>query len=693
MKYAELGLLNSTTNTYDKTKTTLVGRIKQSVLDGGKTVLGPSPNLFFDVNTDSGITMVANDMIMTDNGRLFVLSSEVNGLVSIVMYEGNYTTGVGSYIGKIVINIPDSPAATNTFRSIKVIDDGTTNWKFFLTTTSNIPVGSLINAGTFLINNIDRNDFVPVGFPTIPFGTGDNQKAVYKLEDPANQGVAHQLISAAGSVLDKTHNRLYVHNGIAATHQYFVFDTSIAPTYVTFSATGTAGTSTVVCSGHPYNNGAPVVFTALTGGTGLTVGTIYYIVNSVAGTSFQLSATPGGAAINFTSNITASTIGRGFGTSASLFLWKTGNLPALTGTLLLTDSEDLAIPQTAVGPSIAINDRCAFFCTNTQLYMGKLSELTAGATTWPSLYGVNALGSTNQLTSVTITNAAWSNTLDRAVYSTGYIYVMKGMVNNHVDRVFGGTSNTYLEGFNFETIRLQLATTVNALDCEAGWLAVGNITAGQRGVIMSDLSSDSFFDNSYLITKVIDLPPSKLKFVTTTDALFDYTGSLEIFYRTSGFDSPTGGWVELPFSDKLDAYASGSQIQFKIKWATLDLDTCIPAQLQEFYIAYESLIDNSDHWELSVDDSENGSPSRSAFRLKSAYSTAVPALRYLAYDLFNSNVVDHNTTSNTVNFEYSSDGGVTWNTLGTIPNTVGTLVRYTFTTPPGVDIRPSLREV
>jgi hypothetical protein len=43
-------------------------------------------------------------------------------------------------------------------------------------------------------------------------------------------------------------------------------------------------------------------------------------------------------------------------------------------------------------------------------------------------------------------------------------------------------------------------------------------------------------------------------------------------------------------------------------------------------------------------------------------------------------------------FEYSTNNGTTWNPLGTIPNTVGTLVRYTFTSPPGVDIRPGLKE-
>jgi hypothetical protein len=127
-------------------------------------------------------------------------------------------------------------------------------------------------------------------------------------------------------------------------------------------------------------------------------------------------------------------------------------------------------------------------------------------------------------------------------------------------------------------------------------------------------------------------------------------------------------------------------------FSTIALDTSIHAQLCEFVLGYESLTDNSDKWELSVDDSDNGNPSRSAFRLKSTYTSSVPTLYYRALDLTNVTLVTHNTVTNAALFEYSTNGGVAWNVLGTIPNTVGTLVRYTFSSPPGVDIRPSLRE-
>ena len=100
----------------------------------------------------------------------------------------------------------------------------------------------------------------------------------------------------------------------------------------------------------------------------------------------------------------------------------------------------------------------------------------------------------------------------------------------------------------------------------------------------------------------------------------------------------------------------------------------------------------SDNWESSHDDSSPGNPSRVAFRLKKAYQSSVPNLFFRAFDLSDNLYVQSQTSVDSSLFEYSVDGGVNWLSLGTIPNTVGTLVRYTFNVPPGVDVRPSLRE-
>jgi len=684
MRYTNANLLGDVVSIYDQTKTTIQGRAFSKTVDG-KTALGPPLNKFIDVQTDAIITPTSNGMYLSSNGRLFVLNAENVGLVTVVLYTFNFATGAYTYVGKININLPDVAATTTTFRSIKALDSGVTGWKLLISTTGSV----LINGGSFVVNNIALSDFVPTGFPTIPFATSNNQKAVYFMQDPAGIGAGHLMTQAAGSVLDIANSRLYVHNGIAATHQYWVFDMTVAPTWVSAPVTGTEATNLINHAGHSYVNGDQLVFTSLTGGAGLVVGTVYFVVSSVAGVSYQLSATSGGAAINFTTDISAANIGRAFGISSVNFLHKTGNLPALTGTLLLTDSEDYAMP----GHTTNSGFDCAFFGTTSNMYLGRLSDLTSGVTSWPSLITVNLLGTANQITLPVPTYIAWSNVLDRAVYTNGFIFVMKQFVNNQIESIFGGTNNKYFEGLvNPEAVELQPASAIIAMDIENGWLAITNATAGQRGVMLADLRSDASFDYSYIVTKVMNTPTAVYKFMTTVDALFDYTGSLDVYYRTSGFGSISGGWISIPFAEMLDVYATGEQVQFKIAFATLGLDTSIPAQLCEFFLGYDSLTDSSDNWELSVDDSDNGNPSRTAFRLKQVYPTVVPKLYYRALDLTNVTLVTHNTVDNSARFEYSTNSGVSWNILGTIPNVVGTMVRYTFSTPPGVDIRPSLKE-
>lgn len=686
MRYVNAGLLDDVVSSYDQTKTTIQGRVFSKTVDG-KTALGPPLNKFIDVQTDAAVTPVANNMYMTSNGRLFMLGTEAGAATPLILYTLNYATGAYSYVGRVNINLPDTAATTTIYRSIKVIDTGTTGWKVFITTTGSV----VINGGTHLVNNLALADFVPIGFPTIPFATGNDQKAVYFLQDPANLGSLHSNsnTASAGAIMDFSANRLYVHNGVSATHQYYVFDTSAAPTYSGSAVTGTEATNIINHAGHSFLAGDQVTFSALTGGAGLTVGTTYFVVSPVAGVSYQLSATTGGAAINFTTDISAATIGRGFGQTGALFVHKTGNLPALTGTLLITDSEGFAQPQH--GPLSGFD--CAFLGTTSGMYLGKLSDLTSGTTSWPSLATVNLLGTANQIILPAPTYMAWSNALDRAIWTTGLVFVMKQFINNSIDAIFGGTNNRYFEGLTGnEAVEFQPATAIVSLDVEQGWIAISNVSAGQRGIMLADLRSEAQFDYSYIVSKVMDTPQAVYKFITTVDALYDYTGSLEVYYRTSGFGSISGGWVSIPFAELLTAFAAGEQFQVKILFSTLGLDTSIPAQLCDFFLGFDSLTDNSLNWELSVDDSDNGNPSRTAFRLKEVYASSVPTLYYRAFDLSDALLVNHNTSAQAARFQYSSDSGVSWNSLGTIPNVVGTMVRYTFAAPPGVDIRPSIRE-
>ncbi len=683
MRSLYFDLLADVVSSYDQTKTTVQGRCQTKTIDGD-TAIGPPLNRFIDVQTDAAMTIATNGSTFSANSRIFTFSAETAGLAQIALHTVNQTTGATTYVGKIQFALPDTAATTHTYRGIYVIDSGTTGWKIFVATTGSVA----INGGLFLINNVDLADFVPIGFPTIGFANANNQKAVYDLQDPANIGVGQLLTVPNGLVVDVANNRAYVHNGTSATHQYYVYDTSATPTYTVAAVTIDAGTDIVTDAGHTFVDNTPVVFTSLTGGAGLTAGTVYFVRNSILGTSYQLSTTSGGAAINITTNGTGN-IGRAFGTTGALFVHKTGNLPALSGTLLTTGSEDYAFPGHTTNSGFA----CAHFATTSNLYLGRLSELTSGATTWPSLITVNLLGTSNQITAPTALYAVWSNTLDKAIYVTATsIFVMKSFTNNVIDRIFGGTNNRYLEGVVTDVVELQSLGPVS-LNASGGWLSFAGVAIGRRGVFIADLRSDSLFDYSYVVTKVVSTSADKYRFITSLDKLFEYTGSLDCYYRTSGFGTVGGGWISIPFAEDLNTIATGSQIQFKIGFATLGLDTSIPAQLCEFILGFDALNDSSDYWEYSQDDSSSGNPTDIVFRLKKTFPSAVPTLRFFASDLTDVTVTDHNSVTHSARFSYSTDSGATYNPLGTIPNSVGTLVRYRYATPPGVDIRPSLKEL
>jgi len=78
----------------------------------------------------------------------------------------------------------------------------------------------------------------------------------------------------------------------------------------TQAVTGIAATDVITAAAHGYNDGDRVIFPALTGGSALTAGTTEYFIRDATASTFKVSATVGGAAVNFTTDITAGTIKR-----------------------------------------------------------------------------------------------------------------------------------------------------------------------------------------------------------------------------------------------------------------------------------------------------------------------------------------------------------------------------------------------
>ena len=691
MKFYKADLLSDVVSSYDQTKTTIQGRVFQKTINGD-TVLGPPLSEFVDVFAESAENPL--QIHCTENGRLFSAGAIVNGgtydILPIVLYTVDFNTGAHAYQGKIFVQLPNVAAQVHTIRAFKAVDTGTTGWKLFIATTSTIAT----SGGLFLVNKIDLADFVTVGFPTIPMATSTDAKAVYLLQDPSNIGANQLNINTAGAILDSTTNRIYVHNGVAATHQYYVYSTSTAPTWTSASVSVSVGTPAVVSDvGHTFNNNDPVIFTSGTLPTGLALNTVYFVRNPVAGVSYNLSLTSGGPNINTTGSPSVNAIiGRAWGTTGSNWVHKTGNLPVLSGTLLANDSEDFAQPTNApVNGGVLNGNACAFLATTTNLYLGLLSELTSGATSWPSLTTSNLLGTSNEITTPSATFASWSNALDAGTYITNISkFITKQVVNNIIQSITGEVNNQYYETFNPKTVNLGLVN-VTSTDNANGWLFVSGGATGQRGIIKVDFRSDHLYDYSYIVTKVFSNPFTALKAITSWEQLWKYTGNIKVQYRTSGFGFITGGWIPLDSYEELNV-AIIYQIQFKISFAIQSEGSSTPAQVKELLYG---VLDNSaisDNWEFSNDFSDNGVPSRATFRLKKAYSSSVPQLFFRWRDLADNLLGTNDTVANAANFDYSTDNGDTWLPLGTIPNTVGVLLRYSFTVPPGTDVRPSLRE-
>jgi hypothetical protein len=70
----------------------------------------------------------------------------------------------------------------------------------------------------------------------------------------------------------------------------------------TCSMSSTTGLVTQNSPGHTHADGDPVVFSGGTLPPELTAGTVYYVTNSVVGSTFRVAATPGGTPINFSFN-------------------------------------------------------------------------------------------------------------------------------------------------------------------------------------------------------------------------------------------------------------------------------------------------------------------------------------------------------------------------------------------------------
>jgi len=688
LKTITADIQESVVSVYDQTKTTIAGFTYAQVING-VTVLAPPLVKWVDIFIDSGETVTYASL--TSNGRLFCMTAPSGGLARILCFDFNLMTGVAAYRGKISVSLPSVASTTHTVRGFRADDSNVNEIKIFFATSGSVT----INGGTFVANKIAIADFAPVGFPTIGFAVGSNTRGIYFLQDPFAVGAGQLNIASAGMAIDSVSQKLYIHNGNAATHQYFVYDYSIAPncpqSIVTISI---AVPAVVSLTAHGLNNNDQVAFTT-TGAlpTGISVGTVYFVRNATANT-YEISATSGGGAITTTGTQSGvHSASRAFGISTANFSFKTGNLPLLTGALLINNSEAYMTP----GHSINSGSPCLFFATNNALYIGKVSDLTSLSTSWNSLITSNLLGSVNQVVAPTAINATWNHSLDRAVFITSVTkMIAKKIVNNQYEDIFGVLNNDYLEGVLPSNVITQFgAITVTEFASSNGWTFLLGSSVGQRGLLALNSGASYRAGTTYIITKVIDTPNTlQYAVVDISTQLAAFSGSSRISYRTSGFGSASGGWILLPANNLLSAILPVAQIQFKIEFNPSDISCNNMPAIIEVYLSLLESFAISDNWSASVANSSqpSASPFYAAFRLAKTYATIVPKIFVTVVD--DSGAVSrYDTVTNAALFNYSTNNGTTWNALGIIPNTaLTTELRLNIVSPSGNPITCGILE-
>lgn len=593
------------TTVYDQNKTSLRGKITQKTLSG-KQVIGP-PIVKYRNTIISPEALTPSEITITENDRVFMITTETNGIVDVALYNLIPSNGTLDYVGKVRVQIPEPPTTTYVVRGFRVVDTGTSGWKMFFLVTASV----VAHNGLYMVDNVDLADFsfVPTLLPT---ATMPSQKAVYKLDNaPFN------LANGTGLSIDRVNSKVFVHRGVAATHSFIRFDYSLPIT---------------------------------------TVGAL--------------------------------------GATADTFEYETGNLPVLTGTLLLTNSEEFTVP--AAGPNAG--QPCIIFHTTTTMYRGRVSDFTSGVTSWPSLEFFNNNGNINELVPNTTLRATYSEATQKVILllsasATAATIVIKDFANDTHDMVTTVLSTDNNEASAKEMYKFKLPAAPIGFDSRNGYVSIISSVVGTRGIYTAAFDVDDVFDLTSIISPVMDVQNEQLFRFTVGFVRQELASPIQAYYRFSGFGSATGGWIAVsPDLDLGGIVSPTGQVQFKINYKVFINDTTNPLQLYSAGVVTRSANQISDFWEYSHDDSTPGNPSRVAFRLKKQYGVSVPNLIFRATDLSDNLYVQSSTTSNAGLFQYSTDGGVNWLALGTIPNAAGTLIRYTFAVPPGIDVRPSIRE-
>lgn len=387
---------------------------------------------------------------------------------------------------------------------------------------------------------------------------------------------------------------------------------------------------------------------------------------------------------------------------------KTGN-QALSGTVPQLNNG--RIVTASHGPGSGVES--LYFVTTTRVYRSALTSITTGSTTWQTDFmierppgGVNTYAATLALSSI-----EYDSYVDRFfIFSSGacgarsYVTVYQ-TIGDSFDHIFlvddkqsdqsnadsGGVVHPSILGLPFSgwsedgLLHFCRVTTFEFYS-QIYSLPVG---AHQRF---------AFDTNELIISPKFDISDStRLYNISIRDLpkLGNDAFSLPLepykcYYRTTGISSNTGSWTLIDDSGDLSG-VTGTEIQFAFIFKILG-GFCIPSRICGFTVVYEDTTTDS-HYQPSV--SQSSIASRIfAWRQSVTWGSNIPNLRIQLFNVMGSLISDDNVSSSAFgSWEYSSDGGSTWNVWDDTQDVVGYYIRYTATSlPSGVRVRALLTQ-
>lgn len=206
----------------------------------------------------------------------------------------------------VTMDIPLGPASTTSRKIYRTVAGNTGNWKL---------VGSVLNNTSTTFTDSVADSALGADAPSTDaslvgnISVGSILAMVLSSNGNVNVPVSLTVNNSpviAGST-GVTDNAILRADGTGgATAQASAL--SIADTVSPLSCTGVASTDIITATGHIFTANQVVYFPALTGGSGLTAKTTPYYVRDISGDTFKVSASSGGAAVNFTTDISAGTV-------------------------------------------------------------------------------------------------------------------------------------------------------------------------------------------------------------------------------------------------------------------------------------------------------------------------------------------------------------------------------------------------